>query len=141
MRDSYRRPENGLLFFEKNGSKSAPYLYKNCRGEYNQFCKEGNFFSKGNGFLLVKNMSFRGIIKGYFSKGNGFLLNKTTKNMQGNREMSFKRKRLPLERNSRIRCRIRGFFSKGNGFLLSKKQRKQARESRNIFQKETVSSW
>lgn len=69
-------------------------------------------FSKGNGFLLVKNMSFRGIIKGYLSKGNGFLLNKTTKNMQGNREMSFKRKRLPLEQNSKIRCRIRGFFQR-----------------------------
>lgn len=55
-------------------------------------------FSKGNGFLLVKNMSFQGIIKRYFSKGNGFLLNGHGKN----------------------RCGIRDFTSKGSGFLLDR---------------------
>ena len=75
-------------------------------------------FSKGNGFLLVKNMSFQGIIKRYFSKGNGFLLSK--KQQKTSKEIE--------------KC-----LSKGNGFLLSATVEFDV-ELEGFFQRETVSS-
>lgn len=99
-------------------------------------------FSKGNGFLLVKNMSFQRLIKRCFSKGNGFLLskkqrktckgiekclskgsgfllNKTVK-FDVELEVFFKGKRFPLGKNETISQTFQEKDSSGNGFLLNK---------------------